>query len=80
MSNVRCENIETPVAASWGGRTGFAGTFLRAVNAVVDRAYLWQDRAAQRAHLAALDDHRLKDLGISRAEAAQEAAKPFWRP
>jgi uncharacterized protein YjiS (DUF1127 family) len=40
---------------------------------------LWQERARQRANLAALDDHLLKDMGLSRAAAAFEASKPFWR-
>jgi len=29
--------------------------------------------------LAALDDNMLEDIGITRAEAEKEAAKPFWR-
>jgi uncharacterized protein YjiS (DUF1127 family) len=37
-------------------------------------------RSAQRRDLAWLDDQALKDIGISRAAAASEAAKPFWRP
>ncbi len=76
MSNARCESFQTPVAAFRGAQSG---PFLRALSAVADTVYLWQERAAQRAHLAALDDHRLKDLGISRAEALREAGKPFWR-
>ncbi|MCH7888133.1 MAG: DUF1127 domain-containing protein [Proteobacteria bacterium] len=40
----------------------------------------WQQRASQRSHFAALDDHRLKDMGLSRADVAREASKPFWRP
>ena len=40
----------------------------------------WQRRASQRSHFAALDDHRLKDMGLSRADVAREASKPFWRP
>ena len=39
----------------------------------------WQARARQRRDLAALDDHILKDIGISRADAGREASKPFWR-
>ncbi|MDH3913462.1 MAG: DUF1127 domain-containing protein, partial [Rhodospirillales bacterium] len=52
----------------------------RAAGAAVETFYAWQERAAQRAHLAALEDHILKDIGIGRAEADREAAKPFWRP
>ncbi len=80
MSNTRCQSFETPVATYLGQQAGHSGSFFRALGAAVDRIYLWQERAAQRAHLASLDDHRLKDLGISRAEAVREAAKPFWRP
>jgi uncharacterized protein YjiS (DUF1127 family) len=39
----------------------------------------WWQRWRQRRALADLDDHRLEDIGISRAEAAREARKPFWR-
>ena len=38
----------------------------------------WQDLARQRRALAALDDHMLKDIGLSRADARQEADRPFW--
>jgi uncharacterized protein YjiS (DUF1127 family) len=36
-------------------------------------------RARQRRALACLDDRLLRDIGLSRAAAAREAAKPFWR-
>ncbi|SBW01940.1 hypothetical protein KL86APRO_11512 [uncultured Alphaproteobacteria bacterium] len=39
----------------------------------------WERRAEQRRDLAELDDRALRDIGRSRAEAAEEAAKPFWR-
>lgn len=39
----------------------------------------WIERRRQRRALAALDDHLLRDLGISREEAERESAKPFWR-
>ena len=37
------------------------------------------DRARQRRSLLELSDHMLRDIGVSRAEALGEAAKPFWR-
>ena len=80
MTNARCQSFETPVATYLGQQAGHGGSFFRALGAAVDRIYLWQERAAQRAHLASLDDRLLKDLGISRDDAIQEAAKPFWRP
>ncbi len=58
-------------------------TFLRRLTGlpvrILDRLLIWQERAAERAHLASLDDHRLKDIGLSRAQADFEARKPFWR-
>jgi len=40
---------------------------------------VWQRRADMRRALARLDERELADMGISRAWAAREAAKPFWR-
>ena len=39
----------------------------------------WIERVRQRDALAALDDHQLRDIGITRAEVAREWEKPFWR-
>ena len=39
----------------------------------------WIERARQRRALAGLDDQMLRDIGITRVEAAREAEKPFWR-
>jgi uncharacterized protein YjiS (DUF1127 family) len=40
---------------------------------------VWMARRRQRQALAALNDHLLNDIGVSRNEARREAAKPFWR-
>jgi uncharacterized protein YjiS (DUF1127 family) len=45
---------------------------------VVARLLDWHDLARQRQALAALDDHMLKDIGLSRADARQEADRRFW--
>ena len=39
----------------------------------------WAERRRQRRALLALDDHALKDIGLSSAEAWREGRKPFWR-
>jgi uncharacterized protein YjiS (DUF1127 family) len=38
----------------------------------------WQELAKQRRALMRLDDHMLKDIGLSRADAMREAERPFW--
>jgi uncharacterized protein YjiS (DUF1127 family) len=38
----------------------------------------WQELARQRRALAAMSDHMLKDLGLTRADALREAGRPFW--
>jgi uncharacterized protein YjiS (DUF1127 family) len=39
-----------------------------------------QQRYEQRRHLAELDAHMLKDVGLTPEQAAEESAKPWWRP
>ena len=45
----------------------------------IDTLLVWQERSRQRRALARLDDHFLRDVGISRADVAAECNKPFWR-
>lgn len=47
--------------------------------AAIDTVMAWMDRAGQRRALGALDDHLLKDVGLSRADVERETSKPFWR-
>jgi uncharacterized protein YjiS (DUF1127 family) len=46
---------------------------------LLETVFLWITLARSRRDLAALDDRALRDVGIDRATAAQEASKPFWR-
>jgi len=47
--------------------------------AAVSTVALWLERGCSRRVLATLDDHQLRDIGVTRAEAQLESAKPFWR-
>ena len=45
----------------------------------LDTVLLWHERARQRRQLLQLNDAMLRDIGLGRADALGEAAKPFWR-
>ena len=45
----------------------------------VDLLLTWSERVRERRELMQFDDHLLRDIGITRAAAIAEAAKPFWR-
>ncbi|MGH6899263.1 MAG: DUF1127 domain-containing protein [Geminicoccaceae bacterium] len=45
-----------------------------------DAIRLWQERSRGRQQLMMLDEHVLRDIGITRLQAEAEAHKPFWRP
>ena len=75
MANVNCTEFRPTVAIPSRHR----GSWLDLLAAGFGIVLTWQERAAQRAHLAAIDDHLLKDMGLTRAEAMKESRKPFWR-
>jgi uncharacterized protein YjiS (DUF1127 family) len=58
---------------------GLRSAARRGVVRVVEALLAWHDRARERRALLELSDQMLKDLGISRAQAEGEAARPFWR-
>jgi len=46
---------------------------------LLDTVLTWNDRRRQRRELLDLDDHLLKDIGVTRVDAEWEGRKPFWR-
>ena len=60
-------------------RRSFAAVLGWGVVALVDLLMTWQERAAARRHLSGLDNRLLADVGLSPADVAREAEKPFWR-
>ncbi len=55
------------------GALGLAGQ--RSLEAVLT----WIERYHGRLELQRLDDHMLKDIGLSSVDVEREASKPFWR-
>jgi uncharacterized protein YjiS (DUF1127 family) len=54
----------------------------RLVGALIETIEIWSMRRSTRhalGKIAEWDPHLLADIGLSRAEAFREAAKPFWR-
>jgi uncharacterized protein YjiS (DUF1127 family) len=70
MSNYHVQTLRGPVLG-----TGFGNPLKRLFATILT----WQQRYELRRHLLAMDDRLLADIGMSRAEARKEAAKPFWR-
>lgn len=51
----------------------------KTVAAALAQIRTWRERAQSRRALLRLDDHMLRDLGISRATAEFKGSQPFWR-
>ena len=45
---------------------------------IVEYLRVWQVHARDRRMLENLDDHLLKDIGMTRADLDHELSKPFW--
>ena len=59
-----------PALGRWRGR----------LDRVLATVALAMRRSASRRALPYLTEQQLKDIGIGRADALAESAKPFWRP
>jgi uncharacterized protein YjiS (DUF1127 family) len=49
---------------------------LRRARALFD---IWRQRFRDRQELARMDEHSLRDFGLTHYDAFREARKPFWR-
>lgn len=58
---------------------GVGHEIVAVLDRLFDAPFVWAERAAERRHLAELDDHLLKDIGLNRAEVEAVSTKPFWR-
>jgi uncharacterized protein YjiS (DUF1127 family) len=56
------------------------GDVIGVLHGLFSTPFIWLERAQARRRLADLDDHMLRDIGLSRSEAEDVAHTPFWRP
>ena len=83
MNQAQCTTLPR-AAAQPGGQAsqataGFVGSIIRLPAALIETLLVWQERATERLALRRMDDHLLKDMGLSRADVEHEASIPFWR-
>jgi uncharacterized protein YjiS (DUF1127 family) len=57
----------------------YVSVLTRRAGALLDAVLTWQERARQRHAMATMDEHALKDIGLSRSDVVAESTKPFWR-
>jgi uncharacterized protein YjiS (DUF1127 family) len=60
-------------------QTGSFNSLRRAFQRIGSKLENWLDKRHQRRMLSQLDDHMLKDIGISRVDAIRESQKAFWK-
>ena len=82
-SNDVCGSMPRSLSAEQPVR-GLTLALITAINVGFERSveilFAWQQRRADRLRLQSMDDHMLRDVGLSRADIEGEASKPFWRP
>ena len=60
-------------------RRAMRNSTLAIAQSILMLARLWRARYRDRRQLAAMSERELQDIGICRAELADEIGKPFWR-
>jgi uncharacterized protein YjiS (DUF1127 family) len=64
-----------PLAVVWYAQ----GRLSDCAGRIAQTGLTWLERARQRRALSELNDHMLRDIGLTRADAWAESEKPFWR-
>ena len=79
MSHSRARQVTPCVQKTLSDSSGLPSP-LQALVSLYDHAVLWNSRWQERQHLRELDEHILKDIGLTPDDVRQEVRKPFWRP
>ena len=74
-------HTSAPKAMAPSGQGVASARRLSMAAAILPTLRFWSARSRQRNALrdVAQEDHLLNDIGLTRAQALGEAAKPFWR-
>jgi uncharacterized protein YjiS (DUF1127 family) len=75
MHTISAQAVRSPLRARSIPSISLTELALRAVTFF----QLWRERAQGRRQLVKLDDHLLRDIGVSRYDAEMEFNKPFWQ-
>jgi uncharacterized protein YjiS (DUF1127 family) len=63
-----------------GGYAGNAIEIIEAlVSSVLQTVYTWQQHNRSRRHLARLNNHLLRDIGLTRDDIRYQTSDSFWR-
>ncbi|MGQ0683841.1 DUF1127 domain-containing protein [Bradyrhizobium sp.] len=60
-------------------RRPFPVSLLAIARSILILIAAWRERRRVRRQLAAMSDRELHDIGVCRAEVADEIGRPFWR-
>ncbi len=69
--SLEAERIALPTPSQIAARDALRG--------LLHTVSVWRARARQRHALSMLDDHMLRDIGLTRVDVEREGSKPFWR-
>lgn len=64
---------------AWTTRLGKRAAWTLSLRQSADYIRLWRHRRKSRRALLWLDERLLRDIGVDRQDAMEEARKPFWR-
>lgn len=62
-----------------GSSRGLGTEVIAVLDRLFEAPFVWAERAAERRHLAELDNHLLRDIGLTKADIDAVSAKPFWQ-
>lgn len=70
----------SPLTGDLGGNSSQRPTMLNSLSRAFEVIGIWRERVRGRRALLNLNDHLLRDIGITRLDVTIESTKSFWRP